>query len=116
MAKQAEEHSRAYLRRDPANDPFYEVLATHLETFLAWGADDTASPGLPGYVVRELRAYLRCGLLAQCFARFHCFTCSSDALVAFSCKGRGFCPSCGGRRMAESAAHLVDHSWNWTNP
>ena len=29
--------------------------------------------------------------------------------MAFSCKGRGFCPSCGGRRMAERAAHLVDH-------
>jgi len=29
-------------------------------------------------------------------------------LVAFSCKGRGFCPSCGGRRMADTAAHLVD--------
>jgi hypothetical protein len=30
-------------------------------------------------------------------------------LVPFSCKGRGFCPSCGGRRMAERAAHLIDH-------
>ena len=29
-------------------------------------------------------------------------------VVAFSCKGRGFCPSCGGRRMSELAAHLVD--------
>jgi hypothetical protein len=28
--------------------------------------------------------------------------------VAFSCKGRGFCPSCGGRRTAETAALLVD--------
>ena len=26
----------------------------------------------------------------------------------FSCTGRGFCPSCGGRRMTERAAHLVD--------
>ncbi len=26
----------------------------------------------------------------------------------FHCKGRGFCPSCGGRRMTERAAHLVD--------
>ncbi|MBN1669736.1 MAG: transposase zinc-binding domain-containing protein [Kiritimatiellae bacterium] len=25
-----------------------------------------------------------------------------------SCKGRGFCPSCGGRRMADTAAHLVE--------
>lgn len=30
-------------------------------------------------------------------------------VVAFSCKGRGVCPSCGGRRMSELAAHLVDH-------
>jgi len=29
-------------------------------------------------------------------------------LVAFSCKKRGFCPSCGARRMADSAALLVD--------
>ena len=34
---------------------------------------------------------------------------SMDRLVAFSCKGRGFCPSCGGRRMAERAAHSANH-------
>ncbi len=28
--------------------------------------------------------------------------------MAFSCKGRGFCPSCGGRRIAETATYLVD--------
>ena len=32
----------------------------------------------------------------------------SEHLVAFSCKRRGFCPSCGARRRAESAALLVD--------
>ncbi len=31
-----------------------------------------------------------------------------ERLVAFSCKRRGFCPGCGARRMAESAALLVD--------
>ncbi|WP_373510003.1 transposase zinc-binding domain-containing protein, partial [Thiocapsa sp.] len=35
--------------------------------------------------------------------------CGHDFLVAFSCKGRGLCPSCNARRMAETAAHLVDH-------
>ncbi|AFL73393.1 hypothetical protein Thivi_1385 [Thiocystis violascens DSM 198] len=30
-------------------------------------------------------------------------------LVAFSCKGRGMCPSCNTRRMAQTAAHLLDH-------
>lgn len=29
--------------------------------------------------------------------------------MSFSCKRRGFCPSCGARRIAETAAHLVDH-------
>jgi hypothetical protein len=31
--------------------------------------------------------------------------------VAFSCKRRGFCPSCGARRMAESAALLVEEDF-----
>jgi hypothetical protein len=35
--------------------------------------------------------------------------CGHDFMVAFSCKGRGLCPSCNARRMAETAAHLVDH-------
>src|SRR5438034_1778968 len=38
----------------------------------------------------------------------HCDTCGEDRIVPFSCKGRGFCNSCGGRRMADTAAHLVD--------
>ena len=109
MVTAAEELSRAYLRRDPESGVLYEVLALHLETFLARGGGDGVTPGLPRHVRRELRAYLRCGILAHGFARFHCFRCGTDGLVAFSCKGRGFCPSCGGRRMAESAAHLVDH-------
>ncbi|MBC7420406.1 MAG: transposase zinc-binding domain-containing protein [Bdellovibrio sp.] len=29
-------------------------------------------------------------------------------LIAFSCKRRGFCISCGARRMSETAAHLVE--------
>ncbi|MBW1878140.1 MAG: transposase zinc-binding domain-containing protein, partial [Deltaproteobacteria bacterium] len=28
--------------------------------------------------------------------------------MSFSCKGRGFCPSCGGRWMCQTAAHLVE--------
>ncbi|MBT6586808.1 MAG: hypothetical protein HON77_21155, partial [Gammaproteobacteria bacterium] len=42
------------------------------------------------------------------FLRVRCESCHHEKLVAFSCKRRGFCPSCGARRMADSAAHLVD--------
>ncbi|MEW6746260.1 MAG: transposase zinc-binding domain-containing protein, partial [Planctomycetota bacterium] len=41
------------------------------------------------------------------FTRVWCPGCRKETLVAFSCKG-AFCPSCGARRMAECAAHLVD--------
>ncbi|MBX3246513.1 MAG: transposase zinc-binding domain-containing protein [Myxococcales bacterium] len=40
--------------------------------------------------------------------RLACRPCGHEMLVAFSCKRRGFCPSCVGRRMSDVAAHLVD--------
>ena len=42
------------------------------------------------------------------FLRVRCDDCHHEHLVALGCKRRGFCPSCGARRMAESAALLVD--------
>ena len=71
-------------------------------------SNEQDGPGLPRFVTRELERALTCGVLAHGFARLRCTQCGQDELVAFSCKGRGFCPSCGGRRMADTAAHLVD--------
>jgi len=73
------------------------------------GEDDWNAQRVPAYVEREFRRYLECGILAYGFARARCPDCGHDFLVAFSCKGRGLCPSCNARRMAETAAHLVDH-------
>src|SRR5271170_265462 len=64
--------------------------------------------GLPRYVERELRAFLICGVFSAGFVRCHCDACGHDLLVAFSCGSRSICPSCCGRRMANTAAHLVD--------
>ena len=69
---------------------------------------DADGRGLPRYVDRELDEYLRCGILAHGFARLRCSACNDELLVAFSCKRRGICPSCAARRMADTAAHLVD--------
>lgn len=85
----------------------HRVLCEHLATFLS-RAQERAGSGLPRFVRRELRRHVDCGILAFGFARVHCSMCGKDELVAFSCKGRGFCPSCCGRRMADSAAHLCD--------
>ena len=40
--------------------------------------------------------------------RCRCDACGHDLLVAFSCKSRTVCPSCAGRRMANTAAAIVD--------
>ena len=84
------------------------VVRDHLETFCLQSAGLRGGQGLPRFVEEEFRAYLRCGWLAAGFARFRCSSCGIDRLVAFSCKGRGFCPSCGARRMTALTAHLVD--------
>ena len=69
---------------------------------------DAQGRSLPTHVHREFEAYLKCGRLEHGFLRVRCATCRLERLVAFSCKKRGFCPSCGARRMAETAALLSD--------
>ena len=63
---------------------------------------------LPIHVHQEFEAYLKCGRLEHGFLRVRCDTCQFERLVAFSRKKRGFCPSCGARRMVETAALLAD--------
>src|SRR5262252_4154359 len=102
-----------YAPRDPSGTVLYHVIAEHLETFLAALADDPEATGLPAYVQREFYDYLQCGILAHGFLRLGCDTCHKELLVPFSCKRRGFCPSCAARRMAQTAAHLVTCVMPW---
>lgn len=78
----------------------------------AWGtfvrAVEAGERSVPPFCVREVEAFSRCGILAHGFARVHCDDCGQDDVVAFSCKGRGFCPSCGAARMVDTAAWLCD--------
>jgi hypothetical protein len=95
-----------YGRHEPKKTLLHEVVREHLESFLA--NSSCREQPTPRFIEQELRAFLRCGVLAHGFLRLHCDECQLDRLVPFSCKRRGFCPSCGGRRMADTAANLVD--------
>ena len=97
-----------YERRRPEDTILYQLVQEHLETFLAQ-VELESGAGLPEFVKEEFEAFLQCGILAHGFLRLRCADCAHEKLVAFSCKRRGFCPSCGARRMVETAAHLVDH-------
>ena len=97
-----------YQRREPEKSLLHRIVREHLATFLIEAQDRYPSGELPRFIRAEFERYLRCGLLCHGFARVRCSTCHDELLVAFSCKNRGLCPSCAGRRMADSAAHLRD--------
>jgi len=95
-----------YRRHRPKATLLYQLVAEHYAGFRDRRAAERRP--LPRYVEDEFEAYLKCGLLEHGFLRVKCDACQAEKLVAFSCKRRGFCPSCGARRMAETAALLVD--------
>ena len=96
-----------YERHRPEQTPLYALVEGHFPQFLE--RLDAEGVSLPHFVREEFEAYLECGRLEYGFLRVKCDACQHEKLVAFSCKRRGFCPSCGARRMAETAAHLVEH-------
>ena len=96
-----------YERHRPEQTPLYALVEEHFPRFLQRLEAEGVS--LPDFVIEEFDAYLKCGRLEYGFLRVKCDACRNEKLVAFSCKRRGFCPSCGARRMAETAAHLVEH-------
>ena len=95
-----------YRSRRPAQTPLYQLLESLFETVKgAWEDLFQTRYGfwraiLDGVVAR----YLDCGIFERGFARIRCPGCATEFLLAFSCKGRGLCPSCGAKRAAEFAA------------
>jgi hypothetical protein len=91
----------AYRPRAAEHTVLHGLVREHLATFLR-----SAQHGgncLPAFVEQEFRDFMTCGVWARGFARFQCTDCHAERLVPFSCKGRGFCPSCGGRRMKHAS-------------
>ena len=95
-----------YIPRKPEETVLYRAIAEHLETFLA--RQQERERPVPRFVEKEFRTYLTCGIAEHGFLRLHCDKCGHDRILPFSCKKRSWCPSCGGRRMADTAAHLVE--------
>jgi len=95
-----------YERRRP------ELTDLHAAVRMGWpqlreAVQEQTGEALPQFVRKGFAAYLTCGQLPKGFARFCCGDCRKDILVAFSCKVRGLCPSCDGKRMIEEAEHIT---------
>jgi hypothetical protein len=99
--------SPALERCNSPHDLLHEVVRAGLPRLVRGLAE--VDRVLPRFVQRELEHFVACGDPRHGFAWLHCAPpCDQHRLVPFSCKGRGFCPSCGGRRMASTAARLCD--------
>ena len=101
--------ARQYARHKPEETFLFQAVQEHLSSFLCEAA--ASGRGMPRYVAQAFEAYLCCGILAHGFSRAYCADCRRSLLVAFSCKKRGPCASCGARKMASEAAFVADHVW-----
>jgi hypothetical protein len=95
-----------YVPRAPEKTALHSAVRSHLSTFMeATGADGA---GIPKFVIEGFKRYLGCGILGHGFARYRCGDCGYNHLVPLSCKVRGLCVSCGGRRMMVLTRHVMD--------
>src|SRR5690606_36180162 len=82
------------------------VVAEELDGFV--GDAETNGRPLTAFVVQTLRDFVSCGSFEHGFVRVLCNECGHERAVPFACKKCGVCSSCAGRRMAETAANLVE--------
>jgi len=101
---------RVYRPRDPRKTPLWGLLDTLYERVKGeWEERFERRYGFwRGLADGAVARYLDCGVWENGFARIRCRKCPEEFLVAFSCRGRGLCPSCGAKRAAEVAAFLRD--------
>lgn len=93
-------------RHHPERGLLYRTIETYWPIFLREQA--RVGKTLPIFIKDEFEKFLHCGIPEYGFIRTYCYQCRISGIVAFSCKKRGFCPSCCARRMNDEAAHLVD--------
>src|SRR3989344_2389939 len=94
-----------YQRRQPEKTLLYRTIESHWPLFIQERA--RVNKKLPLFIHQEFDEYLKCGIPEFGFVRTYCYQCQYSGIVAFSCKRRGFCPSCAGKRMNDEANHII---------
>ena len=97
-----------YERHRPEQTTLCRLVQQHVASSIAHTEARTGAE-LSRFIKDEFDTFLECGILAHAFMRLRCEECDHDKLLAFSCKRCGFCPSCGARRISQTAAQLVNH-------
>jgi hypothetical protein len=92
-----------YRPRHPERTVFYRVLFHYFDIFLSeYESRFEKEYGFFRPIIKEVvERYLDCGNPRCGFARIRCPSCGEERLLMFSCRSRGFCPSCHAKRLEE---------------
>ena len=102
------EGAHGYAQRQPQKTAAWQTVQLHWLEYEAQVEQAHDGHGVAAFVSAAMSKFLGCGMHTSGFARVRCKSCGDDLLLPFSCKQRGICSSCDGRRMVELSAHLVD--------
>ena len=104
--QKAKEKLQHYRRRTPEASVLYRIVYRSRDDLqFQWESRFQHQYGcLRDEVLKTFDEYLNCGVLAHSVARVYCDGCKHSLLIAFSCKRRGVCPSCGAKRAVKFAA------------
>jgi hypothetical protein len=99
-----------YRPRLPRESALWQCVQQHFDGFTTEyrASYQTKYGPLRPVVPDVVQRFLKCGDLHEGFARVRCPDCRLEYLLAFSCKTRGFCPSCQQRRIVQTAQTLVE--------
>ena len=101
---------QVYRPRRPKASPLWQCLSGHFDAFLEL-YEEQYQPryGFLRPIIPEVvNKFLDCGDLEHGFARVRCDDCKHEYLLAFSCKGRWFCPSCHQKKVQLFGALLSE--------
>ena len=103
-------HAVAYRARIFGDNPLHKIFNDHWQNFVGAYEErfQQTCGALRGTAKRVVKRFLDCGNPMNGFARIKCSTCGAERLLHFSCKTRGFCPSCQARQSEEWAGWFAD--------
>ena len=107
---QSTSYPQVYKRRYPKSTSLWQLLDRHFTEFIECYDEQFQSRyGFYREVVNHVvQKYLACGDLRHGFARIKCPDCRHECLLAFSCRGRWFCPSCHNKKVVQFGHHLKE--------
>ena len=105
MVCEAKEGVGFYRPRQPQETPFYQLVERFYPTFKrVYEERYRERYGFWRAIIgRTVEKFQECGDLQQGFARVRCPKCRHEFFVAYSCRGRCFCPSCHQKRALQTA-------------